>query len=132
MRHLNELRKSDSLLHLSETLRQTPSAAAPSLLEYACSERGLRAVNQTPEQMQASLVQWLRYTIAARPLTMQSLALLPMRLSSPSDDVSEQLEREVAEQNRKGIMEQTNTVMQEVVDEERRQESSERRRGPSS
>ena len=88
-------------------------------------------MNQTPEQMQASLVQWLRYTNAARPHTMQSLALLPMRLSSPSDDVSEQLEREVAEQNRKGIMEQTNTVMQEVVDEERRQESSERRRGPS-
>lgn len=60
---------------------------------------------------------------AGRPLSTLSLAFLPVRLSSPVDMVSVQLEQEIADQNRKGIVEQTSTVVKEVVEEGKRNES---------
>ncbi|WFD34414.1 hypothetical protein MCUN1_001255 [Malassezia cuniculi] len=119
-RHLAMLRDDDSLLASSEVMRSPEPDVA--LLEQACTERGIRAVNTEPQKMRDLLGQWLLYT-SGRPLTTLSLAFLPVRLSSPVDMVSIQLEREIAEQNRKGIVEQTSTIVKEVVEEEKRIES---------
>lgn len=119
-RHLQMLRADDSLLATSEIMRSPESDLA--LLEHACTERGIRAVNTEPRKMHDLLRQWLLYT-AGRPLSTLSLAFLPVRLSSPVDMVSIQLEQEIADHNSKGIVEQTSTVVKEVVEEEKRNES---------
>lgn len=120
-RHLAMLRADDPLL-ASSRLMNAPDRDVR-LLEQACTERGIRAVNTEPERMHELLRQWLLYT-AGRPLSTLSLAFLPVRLSSPVDAVSIELEKEIADQNCKGLVEQTSTVVKEVVEEEKRNESN--------
>lgn len=120
-RHLAMLRADDPLLAASRLMSARDRDVR--LLEQACTERGIRAVNTEPEHMHELLRQWLLYT-AGRPLSTLSLAFLPVRLSSPVDAVGIQLEKEIAEQNRKGLVEQTSTVVKEVVEEEKRNESN--------
>ena len=129
VRHLRLLRTDDMRLATS-TLLNEPSEESSEVLADACTERGMyvfcspsRAANVTVSQKIDSLRTWLELTQVETAVPDLELALMPTRIVERGQSELE-LEAEVKSDEKRSVAEQTNTVVQEVVEQEKRNEGT--------
>lgn len=132
-RHLDDLRKDDELLRSARTTKGTAESAGGQWeairnspwLFLACTRRGLRSFEASPDSMEHNLEAYLRLTNSTDGASVSRVyhTFVPLMLYDGTAKHLLRLQSEASQDQSKGLRQRTTEVVESVVEAEKRKEA---------